>query len=202
MICAPVPSLPLFIVAVSPTAIVPSPKIGHEPQIRVLRKVHGKSVAETLSSPTAFRKAQGEVSEFHRFQELSAELVTINEKICRLRPLEQEPGGWTAEKKTAAAIHREVARGIDALLRVIFTARHKTGVMDLEAVEMALQAALQQADAAGLSQLLRQESPAKSQGPGTLTRGKFAHTRCRRMMFRASIRKVGVSSRHDQSQRE
>jgi Family of unknown function (DUF6788) len=72
---------------------------GHEPQIRVLRKVHGKSVAETLSSPTAFRKAQEEVSEFHRFQELSAELVTINEKICRLRPLEQEPGSWNAEEK-------------------------------------------------------------------------------------------------------
>jgi hypothetical protein len=72
---------------------------GHEPQIRVLRKVHGKSVAETLSSPTAFRKAQGEVSEFHRFQELSAELVTINEKICRLRPREQEPGDWNAEEK-------------------------------------------------------------------------------------------------------
>ena len=72
---------------------------GHEPQIRVLRKVHGKSVAETLSSPAAFRKAQGEVSEFHRFQELSAELVTINEKICRLRPLEQEAGGWNAEEK-------------------------------------------------------------------------------------------------------
>ena len=63
---------------------------GHAPQIRVLRKVQGKSVAETLSSPAAFRKAQGEVSEFHRFQELSAELVTINEKICRLRPLEQQ----------------------------------------------------------------------------------------------------------------
>jgi hypothetical protein len=72
---------------------------GHEPQIRVLRRVHGKSVAETLSSPAAFRKAQGEVSEFHRFQKLGAELVTINEKICRLRPLEQEPGGWTAEEK-------------------------------------------------------------------------------------------------------
>jgi hypothetical protein len=72
---------------------------GHEPQIRVLRKVHGKSVAETLSTPVAFRKAQGEVSEFHRFPELSAELVTINEKICRLRPLEQESGGWTAEEK-------------------------------------------------------------------------------------------------------
>lgn len=72
---------------------------GHEPQIRVLRKVHGKSVAETLSSPVAFGKAQGEVSEFHRFQKLGAELVTINEKICRLRPMAQEPGGWTAEEK-------------------------------------------------------------------------------------------------------
>jgi hypothetical protein len=72
---------------------------GHEPQIRVLRKVHGKSVAQTLSSPVAFRKAQGEVFEFHRFQKLGAELVAINEKICRLRPLAQEPGGWTAEEK-------------------------------------------------------------------------------------------------------
>jgi len=37
--------------------------------------------------------------------------------------------------------------------------------MDLEAVEMALRAALQQAGAAGLSQLLRQESPAEPQVP-------------------------------------
>ena len=72
---------------------------GHEPQIRLLRKVHGKTVAETLASSTAFRKAQAEVSEFHRFQQLSAELVAINEKICGLRPLEHEPGGWTAEEK-------------------------------------------------------------------------------------------------------
>ena len=35
--------------------------------------------------------------------------------------------------------------------------------MDLEAVEMALRAALQQAGAAGLSQLLRQQYPAESQ---------------------------------------
>jgi hypothetical protein len=72
---------------------------GHAPQIRVLRKVHGKSVAETLSSPAAFRKVQGEVSEFHRFQDLSAELVILNEKICRLRPLAQDTGSWTAEEK-------------------------------------------------------------------------------------------------------
>ncbi len=48
---------------------------------------------------------------------------------------------------------------------MIFTARRKTGALDLEAVEMALRAALQQAGAAGLSQLLRQESPAESHVP-------------------------------------
>jgi hypothetical protein len=48
---------------------------------------------------------------------------------------------------------------------VIFSARHKTGALDLEAVEMALRAALQQAGAAGLSQLLRQESPAEPHVP-------------------------------------
>ena len=48
---------------------------------------------------------------------------------------------------------------------MIFTARRKTGALDLEAVEMALRAALQQAGASGLSQLLRQESPAESHVP-------------------------------------
>src|SRR5438445_12846654 len=46
---------------------------GHAPQIRVLRKQHGKSVAETLSSPEAFRNGQGELSELHRCRHLSAE---------------------------------------------------------------------------------------------------------------------------------
>lgn len=72
---------------------------GHDPQIRLIRKVRGKTVAETLPSPAAFRKAQAEVSEFHQFQKLSAEFVAVNEKICGLRPGEQEPAGWTAQEK-------------------------------------------------------------------------------------------------------
>jgi hypothetical protein len=71
---------------------------GHEPQLRLIRKVRGKT-GGTLPSPAAFRKAQAEVSEFHHFQKLSAELVAVNEKICGLRPGEQEPAGWTAQKK-------------------------------------------------------------------------------------------------------
>jgi hypothetical protein len=56
-------------------------------------------VTESFSSPAAFRKAQREIEEFHRFQNLSAELVTVNDKICRLRPVEEEPQGWTSQEK-------------------------------------------------------------------------------------------------------
>jgi hypothetical protein len=45
------------------------------------------------------RKAQQEVAEFHRFQELGDKLVNINEKICQLRTVERERGGWTDQEK-------------------------------------------------------------------------------------------------------
>jgi len=72
---------------------------GHDPQFRLTRRVDGKTVTETFPSPAALRKAQQEVAEFRRFQKLSAELVALNEKICKLRPVEEEPGGWSAQEK-------------------------------------------------------------------------------------------------------
>jgi hypothetical protein len=72
---------------------------GHDPQFRLTRRVAGKTVTETFPNPTALRKAQEEVSEFHRFQKLSQDLVKLNEKICRLRPVAQERGGWTEQEK-------------------------------------------------------------------------------------------------------
>jgi len=72
---------------------------GHDPQIRLTRRLAGKTVTETFPNPTALRKAQQEVTEFHRFQKLSQDLVAVNEKICRLRPVEQERGGWTEQEK-------------------------------------------------------------------------------------------------------
>jgi hypothetical protein len=72
---------------------------GH-PQFRLLRKVKGKSVAESFATPAAFRKAAQEVTEFHRFRDLIAELRAVNEQICRLRPAQPDEAGWTeAEKK-------------------------------------------------------------------------------------------------------
>ncbi len=73
--------------------------VGH-PQFRLLRKVRGKSVAESFPTPTGFRRAAEQVGEFHRFRSLTAELSAINEQICRLRPVETDETGWTeAEKK-------------------------------------------------------------------------------------------------------
>ena len=61
---------------------------GHGPFYRLTRKVNGKSVTETFSTPTALRKAQQEVGEFHLFRQLSHDLLEVNEKICKLRPVE------------------------------------------------------------------------------------------------------------------
>src|SRR6516225_2006613 len=61
---------------------------GHGPFYRLTRKVDGKTVTETFSIPAALRKAQNEIAEYHRFRELSRDLLAVNEKICRARPLE------------------------------------------------------------------------------------------------------------------
>jgi len=72
---------------------------GHDPQFRLTRRVAGKGVTESFPSPAALRKAQQEVAEFHRFQRLSEDLVSVNEKICALRPVETRQGGWTDQEK-------------------------------------------------------------------------------------------------------
>jgi hypothetical protein len=61
---------------------------GHGPNFRLTRKVNRKTVSESFSSATELRKAQREVEAFHRFQQLSQELLGVNERICRARPVE------------------------------------------------------------------------------------------------------------------
>jgi hypothetical protein len=59
----------------------------HGPNFRLTRKVNGKSVSESFPSALELRKAQREVEAFHRFRLLSQELLEVNEKICRARPV-------------------------------------------------------------------------------------------------------------------
>jgi hypothetical protein len=72
---------------------------GHDPQFRLTRRRAGKTVTESFPNPVALRKAQEEIAEFHRFQDLSEKLVTVNHQICELRPVERQRGGWTEQEK-------------------------------------------------------------------------------------------------------
>ena len=63
---------------------------GHGPNFRLTRKVNGKTVTETFATPAERHKAQREVETYHRFRQLAQELLEINERICRARPVEQE----------------------------------------------------------------------------------------------------------------
>lgn len=66
-----------------------SGQLGHGPNYRLTRKLNGKTVSETFSSSAELHKAQREVEAFHRFRDLSQQLLELNEKICRLRPVEE-----------------------------------------------------------------------------------------------------------------
>jgi len=72
---------------------------GHGPNFRLTRKVQGKTVTETFSSPAALRKAEREVAEFHRFQALSHDWVEVSERIGLLRPVEGDAGELSATEK-------------------------------------------------------------------------------------------------------
>ena len=60
---------------------------GHGLNYRLTRKVDGKTVSETFASRAERCKTQREVRAYHRFRELSRELLAVNEQICRLRPV-------------------------------------------------------------------------------------------------------------------
>lgn len=61
---------------------------GHGPTLRLTYKAQGKTISEALPTPSSVRKAEQEIAEFRKYQELSRAFVDVNEKICRLRPLE------------------------------------------------------------------------------------------------------------------
>jgi hypothetical protein len=63
---------------------------GHGPHQQLTQKIAGKTVTHTLSSPSAVHKAEKEIAQFRRFQALAQQLIEVNQKICWLRPAEEE----------------------------------------------------------------------------------------------------------------
>jgi hypothetical protein len=83
-----------------PTCHCAKPKDpGHHPQLRLTYKVDGKTVAESFATPAAFHKAETEIHEYQRLQKLCADLVAVNQKICRLRPLDPSTEKWSEEER-------------------------------------------------------------------------------------------------------
>src|SRR5712692_10344858 len=70
---------------------------GHGPNLRLTFKVEGKTVSESLPNPATVSKAQREIAEFRKFQQLSREFVEVNAQICQLRPIQEAPP--TPQKK-------------------------------------------------------------------------------------------------------
>lgn len=66
-------------------------------------------------------------------------------------------------KKTAAAVHQEITREINLLLTRIFAERHKSGDIDLEAVELALRASLHEVGGTALTALLQFDPPSATE---------------------------------------
>src|SRR5580704_16026705 len=69
---------------------------GHGPTLRLTYKAEGKTISESLSTPSAVRKAEREIGEFRKYQQISRNFIEVNEEICRLRPIEDS---LTSEEK-------------------------------------------------------------------------------------------------------
>jgi hypothetical protein len=72
---------------------------GHGPTLRLTYKARGKTVTESFSSPEAQGKAEREIAEFRKYQQLSRAFIELNDKICRQRPIPEEAERQEQEKK-------------------------------------------------------------------------------------------------------
>jgi hypothetical protein len=83
---------------------------GHGPNLRLTYKVANKSVSESLSTPAAIHKAEREIAEFRKFQQLSREFVDTNVEICRLRPTENEAPTEQEKKRRKRSARKSRAK--------------------------------------------------------------------------------------------
>ena len=72
---------------------------GHGPTLRLTFKARGKTVTARFSCREAQGKAEREIAEFRKYQQLSRAFVELNEKICRQRPAPEEAERKEQERK-------------------------------------------------------------------------------------------------------
>lgn len=82
----------------------------HGPNFRLTRKVRGKTVTETFASAAELQKAQREVAAYQQFRELSQQLLVVNEKICRARPVKEQALTPAKKKRWRYSSRKSIAR--------------------------------------------------------------------------------------------
>jgi hypothetical protein len=60
----------------------------HGPNPRLTYKVQGKTVTESLPTPAAQKKAEREIAEFRRFEQLMRDFIAVNAQICQARSVD------------------------------------------------------------------------------------------------------------------
>ena len=80
---------------------------GHRPHPRLTYKVEGKTVTESFATPAQQRKVEREIAAFRCYRELERSFVAVNEKICRVRPVQDS---LSAEEKKRSRRSRPRSR--------------------------------------------------------------------------------------------
>ena len=83
---------------------------GHGPHFQITQKIEGKTVTQHLPALAAVRKAESEIAEFRKFQTLTGELVDVNRKICRLRPVEETEQAAQEKKRRKRSYKKSSAK--------------------------------------------------------------------------------------------
>ena len=113
-------------------------------------KVQGKTRSRRVRGAEK-EKLRREVENFHRYQELSQKLIEINERICELKPMEDQSEG---KKKLQAEILQESAREIRNLLKRAIWEMEQARGCDLQAVELGMRQAVHELGAGLMEKLL------------------------------------------------
>jgi hypothetical protein len=75
----------------------------HGPNSRLTYKDQGKTVTESLPTPAAHKKAEREIAEFRRFEQLIRAFIEVNAKICRARSVEGKPASQGKKRRQRRA---------------------------------------------------------------------------------------------------
>jgi hypothetical protein len=73
--------------------------LGHGPQLQFSYKKDNKTHTVNLANPAAFQKVEQEIAQYRNFEQLSRELIELNQQICEARPLNISSEPFTTEEK-------------------------------------------------------------------------------------------------------